>query len=134
MKDKIKNLPLFFAGLISLFFSVGHWVWGNKFVLSKLFFVSFSMLARAACEIAWVQGSIPFFAIGIALIYLSLRAEAVSKKFLCFCLFIVLSELAVFLTLAIKKFPFVLKQAMPQGFLSLVLIGLLFYSIRKIES
>jgi hypothetical protein len=135
MKGNINEYALT-AGLLLMFMSLAHAVYGEAVVFSDLRFLTFDRALFATVYVPWHQMSLVFLISSVGLIFSSFRRE--HRSIQTFVLFVVVSNIIIFVIavfsgaqiheLSTRVFIFL---AWPQFFFFLVLVLLITLGIRR---
>ena len=124
------------AGLLLLFMSVVHAVYGETVVFSDLRFLSFDRALFATVYVPWHQMSLVLFISSIGLILSSFNKE--HRSIQPFVLLVILSNLVIFIIAIINgddikgtSRAILISLAWPQFFFFLVLVLLIGLGIRR---
>ena len=120
------------AGLLLLFMSIAHAIYGEIVVFNDLRFMSFDRALFATIYLPWHQISLVLLLSSVGLMISSFKKEY--KPIQSFVLFVTLSNLAIFLLIIVRSSGKALFfQAWPQIFLFLILVLLIVLGQRKKE-
>ena len=126
------NYNFLIAGVMSIFLSFAHAVWGEKTLFPEIKKSDINELASAAVNISWYQISTTLFASGAGMLYLGYyeQFQNVDLAAILITSIIVLNFMA-FIVICATKHRSVFAQTVPQTFIFVIAILLMILGITK---
>ena len=120
------------AGVISIFLSAAHLIWGNSTIIKELNKSKCSSLCSTGFQISWNQVAMVLFLNGVVIAAAGIFTTTVEIMFIpYFVLIITLMNFFTFLITSFFKDKSVFAQTMPQNIVFIVMITLLILGILK---
>jgi asparagine N-glycosylation enzyme membrane subunit Stt3 len=124
------NIYFLVSGLIAVFLSVAHAVWGESTILAELKQPSLSAMAQAGFYVSWHQTTVLLMVMAVSLIVLALRKtrDGINNAAII-VVSIITGNFLVFLVLSFVHYREMFAQTIPQTVLFVILIVLIVLGI-----
>ncbi len=123
------NFYLLIAGVLSLFLSVAHAVWGEKVIFTEIKKSSISGLSRTGLRVSWHQITSTLAVCGFGMLFTGLQLLTPSKVLIIFILVLMIANYFVFNLIALTTNKNIFKQTLPQTAIFLIMFVLVFLGI-----
>ncbi|MFC1538364.1 hypothetical protein ACFL6H_02985 [Candidatus Latescibacterota bacterium] len=126
------NYNFLIAGIMSIFLSFAHVIWGEKILFPVINKADINKVASAAVYISWYQISTTLLVAGIGLIILSYYEQFQNITLAAILITaIIVFNFTAFIVIIITKHRVVFAQTIPQTILFVIIIVLMILGIIK---